>query len=81
MHLKILQKGMRLALNNQTVVIFNKQTKEIVACIPLVGEQAICRKNIDFKIYNGTEPIFMKNENNIVLNENALILNIKERGE
>lgn len=59
-----------------TVAVFNKQTKEILACIPLSdGEKAICRNDIDFQIYNGTEPILTETENGIVLNTNAFIWN------
>lgn len=63
-------------MNNQTVVVFDKETKEIIACIPLSeGEAAICRKDVDFQIYNGTEPIFTETGNGIVLNSNVFIWN------
>ena len=63
-------------MNNQTVVVFDKETKEIIACVPLTsGEQAIFRKDVDFRIYNGTEPIFTETGNGIVLNNNAFIWN------
>lgn len=61
-------------MNNQTVVVFDKETKEIIACIPLTdGETAICRKDVDFQIHNGTEPIFTETENGVILNNNAFI--------
>lgn len=60
----------------KTVVVFDKETKEIIACIPLSdGQQAICRKDVGFEIYNGTEPIFTETGNGIVLNTNAFIWN------
>lgn len=63
-------------MGNQTVVVFEKETKEIIACIPLTdGEAAICRKDVDFQIYNGTEPIFTETENGVALNANAFIWN------
>lgn len=63
-------------MNNQTVVVFEKETKEIIACIPLTeGETAICRKDVDFQIYNGTEPIFTETENGVLLNTNTFIWN------
>lgn len=62
-------------MDNQTIVVFDKETKEIIACIPLSGEQAICRKDVDFNIYSGTEPIFTETANGIVLNNNAFIWN------
>lgn len=59
----------------QTVVVFDKETKEIIACVPSGGgETAICRKDVDFQIYNGTEPIFTETGKGIVLNQNAFIL-------
>lgn len=62
-------------MENQTVVVFDKQTKEIIACIPLSGQDCICRKDIDFKIYSGTEPIFIETQNGVVLNEAAFMIN------
>lgn len=62
-------------MDNQIVVVFDKATKEIMACIPLFGEQAICRKDVDFKVYNGTEPIFTETANGVVLNGNTFIWN------
>lgn len=62
--------------DSKTVVVYDKETKEIIACIPLSGEQAICRKDVAFQIYNGTEPIFTETGNGIVLNTNAFMMNI-----
>ena len=60
----------------QTVVVFDKETREIIACVPTDdGETGICRKDVDFQIYNGTEPIFTETGNGIVLNTNAFIWN------
>lgn len=60
----------------QTVVVFDKKTKEIIACVPTSDEEtAICRKDVDFQIYNGTQPIFMETGSGIVLNTNAFIWN------
>lgn len=63
-------------MESQTIVVFKKEAKEIIACIPLTkGEQGICKKDVDFKIYNGTEPIFTETGNGIALNNNAFIWN------
>lgn len=63
-------------MDNQTIVLFDKETKEIIACIPTSdGETAICRKDVDFQMYNGTEPIFTETSKGIVLNTNAFIWN------
>ena len=63
-------------MDNQTVVVFDKKTKEILACISLSGQDCICRKDVDFKIYNGTQPIFTEKPNGIVLNENTFLMNM-----
>lgn len=64
---------------NQTVVVFDRESKEIIACIPISGQDCICRKDVDFKIYNGTEPIFTETESGIVLNKNAFMLNLNSK--
>lgn len=75
MMLSVLTKGMEM--NKQTIVVFDKTTKEIIACIPLSDGQTICRKDVDIKIYNGTEPVFTEMENMVILNENAFMLNMR----
>lgn len=65
-----------------TVAVFDKNTKEIIACIPLTdGEKAICRKDVDFRIYNDTEPVFTETGNGVVLNTNAFIWNGGSKNE
>ena len=64
-------------MDNQIVVIFDKKTKEIIACIPIIGKNCIIRKDLDFKIYNGPEPVFTETESGIILNENAFMINMK----
>lgn len=60
----------------KTVVVFDKQTKEIVACINSDGKDCIVRKDVDFKIYNDTEPIFTEQKGKVLLNENSFIINV-----
>lgn len=60
---------------NQTVVVFDEQTKEIIACFPIQGGKAILKNGGDFKIYNGTEPIFTDTGTRVVLNESVFIWN------
>ena len=64
-------------MDNQIVVIFDKKTKEIIACIPIIGKNCIIRKDLDFKIYNGSEPVFTETGSGIILNENAFKINMK----
>lgn len=63
-------------MDYQTVVLLDKKTKEILACVPLDGSECICRKDVDVKIYNGTEPVFMEKGDGFVLKENTFILNL-----
>lgn len=60
-----------------TVVVFDKETKEIIACIPIAdANEGICRKDVDFRIYNETEPVFTETENGVKLNTSAFVINI-----
>jgi len=59
----------------KTLVVFDDKTKEILCCIPDEGG-AICKKGINFSLYEGTEPIFIEKQNGIVLAENKFMLNL-----
>lgn len=65
-------------MKDKIIVIFDANTKEIIACIPLNGQNAICKNGVDFNIYNGTEPIFTNTDNGIVLNETAFIMSMEQ---
>ena len=67
---------MRYGMEKKIVVVFDKITKEIIACISLSGQDTICRKDVDFKIYNGTEPIFTEIDSGVKLNENNFMMNL-----
>ena len=60
----------------ETVVVYNKSTKEIIVCVPIDGSACIVRKDVEFKVYNGTEPVFTELDGMVVVNENAFILNM-----
>lgn len=42
-----------------TVVVYKADTKEVLAAIPMDGGDAVCRNDVEFQIYNGTEPIWV----------------------
>lgn len=47
--------NLRLGINNmQTVVVCQKGTNEVIACVPLDGSECIVRKDVEIKVYNGT---------------------------
>lgn len=62
-----------------TVVVYKAETKEILAAVPIEGGATVCRNDIEFQIYNGTEPIFIETPNGIRLAENKFM--IKMEGE
>lgn len=58
----------------QTVVVFDKNTREVIACVPLDGSEGIMQKNIDVQVFNDTEPVFTELQNKVILNPNTFIL-------
>lgn len=59
----------------QTVVVFNKKTREILVALPLKdGEAGIVRDDVDFAIFNGVEPVFVETPTGPKLKENSFIL-------
>ena len=61
-----------------TVVIYKTDTKEVLAAIPMDGGYAICRNDVEFQIYNGTEPIFTETTGGIVLEENKFMIKMED---
>lgn len=62
-----------------TVVVYEKKTRQVLAAIPMSeGEAAICREDVEFQIFNGTEPIFTETPAGPILAENIFIFNPKE---
>lgn len=64
-----------------TVVVYKAETKEVLAAIPIDGGDAICRNNVEFQIYNGTEPIFTEVPGGIVLAENKFMVKMENNNE
>lgn len=62
-----------------TVVVYKTRTREVLAAIPVEGGDAICRNDIEFQIYNGTEPIFTEFPGGIVLAENKFMLKMEDK--
>lgn len=62
-----------------TVVVYEKGNRAVLAAVPLAeGEAAICRNDVEFQIFNGTEPIFTETPAGPILAENKFIFNPKE---
>lgn len=56
---------------NEQVVVFDKNTREVLACIPLDGSDAVMKKDIDMRIFIGTEPVFEQGDGTILLKDDA----------
>ena len=62
-----------------TVVDYKTDTKEFLAAIPMDGGDAVSRNDVEFQIYNGTEPIFTEVPGGIVLAENKFMLKMEDK--
>lgn len=60
-----------------TVVVYKTDTKEVLAAIPMDGGDDVCRNDVEFQIYNGTEPIFSETPRGIVLAENKFMIKME----
>ncbi len=59
----------------QTVVVYNRSTHDVIAAIPIdEGETAICRNDVEFALYRGTEPVFIDTPDGPKLKMNAFML-------
>lgn len=59
----------------QTVVVFDKKTKDVLVALPLKdGAMGIVRKDVDFKIFNGVEPVFVEAPTGPKLKANSVLL-------
>lgn len=58
------------------VVVYEKDTKEVIACIDLSGEmQSILKNNVCADVYNGTEPVFEEKGDKVIVGQNKFIIN------
>lgn len=60
----------------KTVVVFDKNTREVLACVPLDGSQGIMRKDIDVQVFDGTDPVFTDTQGKVLLKPNTFIVEI-----
>ena len=57
-------------------VVVAKDTREVIACISDSGKDNILRKDVDLKAYDGTEPVFTKTDNGLLLKDNAFTMKL-----
>ena len=63
-------------MKNRCFVIVNKDTREVLACVPESCENIILRKDIDLKVYEGTEPVFKETDHGIFLKDNTFTVTL-----
>lgn len=59
-----------------TVVVTDKRTGEVIACVPEYGE-AICRNDVEISVFRNTEPIFSDTPDGPVLKQNTFLINLE----
>lgn len=61
-----------------TIVVYEKDSRSVLAAIPIKdGEAGILRKDVEFQIFNGTEPVFEETPNGPILKNNTFIINLE----
>ncbi len=60
-----------------TVVVYEKDSRSVLAAIPMKdGETGILRKDVEFRIFNGMEPVFEETPTGPVLKNNSFFINL-----
>ena len=60
----------------KTVVVYQKGTKEVIACVPLDGSECIVRKDAEINVYDGTEPVFTEKDGYVAVKTNAFLIDL-----
>ena len=58
----------------KTFVIYEKDSRNVLACFTEDCENYILRNDVEIKVYNDTEPVFTETNDGIKLNENAFTI-------
>lgn len=57
-------------------VLVDKESREVIACISDNGKDDILRKDVDLKVYEGTEPVFTETDHGILLKDNVFTMRL-----
>uniref|UniRef100_UPI004028329B hypothetical protein n=1 Tax=Agathobacter sp. TaxID=2021311 RepID=UPI004028329B len=57
-------------------VVVDKNTREVIACISDNGKDDILRKDVELKVYEGTEPVFTETDHGVLLKDNAFTMKL-----
>lgn len=61
---------------NKHYVLVDKESREVIACISDNGKDDIVRKDVDLKVYEGTELVFTETNHGILLKDNAFTMRL-----
>lgn len=61
-------------MNSKHYVLVDKKSREVIACISDNSKDDILRKDVDLKVYEGTEPVFTETNHGIFLKDNAFTM-------
>lgn len=60
-----------------TVVVYEKGTRQILAAIPLSeNETGFCRNDVEFEIFNDTEPVITETKDGPILKKDSFFINL-----
>lgn len=55
-------------------VLVDKKPREVIACISDNSKNDILRKDVELKVYEGTEPVFTETNHGILLKNNVFTI-------
>lgn len=55
-------------------VLVDKKSREVIACISDNSKDDILRKDVELKVYEGTEPVFTETNHGILLKNNVFTI-------
>lgn len=67
---------MKRNTKNRHYVVVDIDTREVIACISDSGKDNILRKDVDLKVYDGTDPVFTETDHGILLKDNAFTMRL-----
>lgn len=63
-------------MKSKHYVLVDKESREVIACISDNGKENILRKDVELKVYEGTEPVFIETDHGVLLKDNAFTMRL-----
>lgn len=63
-------------MKSKHYVLVDKESREVIACISDNGKENILRKDVELKVYEGTEPVFTETDYGVLLKDNAFTMRL-----